>query len=489
MLYPAALAVLRALPEHEYIQTERAPAWFAVVIGGAIAILSVLALVAMHGESDQVFIGFPSASPLLMADAYTLWSSALLGALLAVVSWVPAARRSLVPRSAWPFTILLLLTWVALLMLFGVQLRVVLAGWLALIAGILGLWWFLYRPRQHWFHFEIALLLLLAAICGGSGMLWLQGLAHGEILTNLWSILLSASPRATNGIMLLLALGWLGPAAYLPWWLWMRREEQSMIFLPAALLLATVGHLTLVHLLFLAFPAGGSAFVQATGVEYLFLVRRVLGWMLAWGLLALLAGAGWLAYMLVLQRKVQQESLRALSLVATGMLILGVAGGLLAQQGKGISGLCWVQLAWVGFNSIWLSASGMLPVLTSNEHTERRTVQVALWVALATLVAVPPLAGFHGLAALWSTLHQAGLPPTLIVFTLAVSLLCAGAMLPRWVTLQRAETPRAGAGWGILGPFLMTLVLLACGLLAYQLTPGFELVKQSLLQALKETAL
>ncbi len=360
-LYPVARAVLRALPEHEYVQTERAPAWFAVVIGGAIALLSLLALLAMRGESDQVFIGFPALPPLLMVDAYTLWSSMLLGALLAAASWVPAARRSLGAQSSWPFTIILLLTWLALWMLYGVQLQVVLVGWLALLAGSLGLWWFLFRPRHQWVHVEFALLLLLAAVCGGCGLLWLLRLTHGDILTNLWSTLLSTSPRATNGVMLLLALGWLGPAAYLPWWLWLRREEKAIVFLPAGLLLATAGHLTLVHVLFLAFPAGGNAFVQATEVEPLFLVRRVLGWMLAWGLLALLSGAGWLGYKCVVQRNIQLASLRALSLVATGLLILGVTGGLLAQQEQGIPGLCWIQLAWIGFTSIWLTAGGCSP--------------------------------------------------------------------------------------------------------------------------------
>ena len=47
-----------------------------------------------------------------------------------------------------------------------------------------------------------------------------------------------------------------------------------MVYLPAALVLATVSHLTLAHVLFLSFPAARSAFVQATGVESLFLVRR-----------------------------------------------------------------------------------------------------------------------------------------------------------------------------------------------------------------------
>ena len=485
MLYPVALSLLRALPEHEYVQTERAPAWFAVAIGAGLTVLSLLALTALPHEGDQVFIGFSATSPLLMVDAYTLWGSALLGVMLAVASWVPAARRSLVPHSTWPFSIILLLTWASLLMLFGVQLRVILLGWLAVLGGIIGLWWYLFRPQRNWFHFEIALVLLLSAILGGSGLLWMLRLTHGEILINLWSTLLSASPRATNGVVLLLAIGWLGPAAYLPWWLWMRREEESMVFLPAALLLATVGHLTLVHVLFLSFPAASAAFRQATGVEYLFLVRQVLGWLLAWGLLALLMGAGWLAYITIQQHKVRISSLRPLTLVATGMLILGVAGGLLAQGAQGIIGLCWMQLTWVGVIGIWLSAGGLLPVLASAERPERRTVQVALWVALVTLAALPPLAGFHGLAALWSALNQAAIPPALIVFTLVVTGLCTALLLPRWVAAQQAETPRAGVGWGILAPFLLALVLVACGLLSRQLTPGFELIKQSLLQMQK----
>ncbi len=338
MLYPVVLVLLRALPEHEYVQTERAPAWFAVAIGAGITLLSLRAFAALPREGDQVFIGFSGTAPLLMVDAYTLWGSALLGIVLAVACWVPAARRSLVPHSTWPFVIILLLTWAALLMLFGVQLRVILVGWLALLGGIIGLWWTLFHPQRKWFHFEPALVLLLSAILGGSGLLWMIRVTHGEILTNLYSALLSSSPHATNGIVLLLAMGWLGPAAYLPWWLWVRREEESMVYLPAALLLATAGHLTLVHVLFLSFPAAGAAFNQATGVEYLFLVRRVLGWLLAWGLLAVLTGAGWLAYRTILMHKVRISSLRPLILVTTGLLILGVAGGLLAQGGQGSSG-------------------------------------------------------------------------------------------------------------------------------------------------------
>ena len=85
-----------------------------------------------------------------MVDAYTLWGSALLGSVLLVTAWVPAARRSLVPRSAGPFIIILSLTWAALIMLFGVQLPVILVGWLAVLAGVIGLWCFLYRPWRQW---------------------------------------------------------------------------------------------------------------------------------------------------------------------------------------------------------------------------------------------------------------------------------------------------------------------------------------------------
>ncbi len=79
----------------------------------------------------------------------------------------------------------------------------------------------------------------------------------------------------------------------------------------------------------------------------------------------------------------------------------------------------------------------------------------------------------------------AGIPPALIVFALLVTGLCTALLLPRWVAVQQAETPRPGAGWGILAPFLLALILVTCGLLARQFAPGFELIKQSLLQMQK----
>ena len=50
-----------------------------------------------------------------------------------------------------------------------------------------------------------------------------------------------------------------------------------------------------------------------------------------------------------------------------------------------------MQLTWVGFTAIWLSSAGLLPVLAMRERVERQIVQAALWVALAALLAVPPL--------------------------------------------------------------------------------------------------
>jgi len=482
MCYPLVLRLLRALPEHEYTQAERAPAWLTVVIGGAIVLCSKLALGLIPAQGEQVLIGFrASASSLLTIDAYTLWGSMLLGAVLAVSAWVPAARRSLVPRSGGPFIIILLLTWAALLMLFGVQFHVVLVGWLALLSGVIGLWWFLFRPQRQWYHLELALVLLLAGVLGGWGLLWLTQLAHGAILTNVWTMLLRVnSPSTTNAVVLLLALGWLGPAAYLPWWLWTRRGEQAMVFLPAALLLATAGHLVLVHVLFLAFPVEARQFTQVFPIKNLFLIRQVLGWMLAWGLLALLAGAGLLTYAVVMRQQVQQGTLRALTLVATGLLVLGIAGGVLTQQERGVAGLLWLQLTWVGVIVVWLAAGGLLPVLTRAERPERMTVLIACWLALAALVALPPLPGFHGLTALWPVWQQAGIPPALVLFTLVLTTLATAYLLPRVAAVQAADTPRPGVGWGIIGPFLLALGLLLSGLLASQLTPYAKLIFQSL---------
>lgn len=484
MCYPLALALIRRLPAHEYEQAVRAPAWLAVITGAGLLLLSILALARMPLDGEQVFIGFPSSSPLLMVDAYTLWASALLGAVLAVAAWVPAARRSLVPHSIWPFIVILLLTWTALLMLCGVHLKITLLGWLALLGGVIGLWAFLFRPQGRWHQLEPALVLLLAGILGGSGLLWLLQLAHGDILTNLWSNLLSASPRATNGLVLLLALGWLGPAVYLPWWLWTRRDEQAMVFLPAALLLAVVGPLTLVHVLFLSFPVSGTELTQLVPeAKPLFLVRNVLGWLLAWGLLALLTGAGWLACLVVQYRKAHPGLLRPLVLVSTGLLLLGIAGGLLGQRGNGLLGMLWLQLAWVGSLGIWPAANGLLPALTRNERGERATVLLSCWLALAALVAVPWLPGYRGLAALWGVLSQAAMPPGLIVFALIVTALSAGYLLPRWAATQQADTPHPGVGWGIIAPFAMAFCLVACGLLASQFHTLFALIRQSLLQA------
>ncbi|HEY3377727.1 MAG TPA: hypothetical protein VGL77_09565, partial [Armatimonadota bacterium] len=215
-LFALALKPLRHIPAHEYIQLLRAPAWMAVVSGGGIFTLALLALSQMAGRGAQVFIGWSLRDATLMVDAYTLWAAALLGAVLAVVSWVPAARRSMVPHALPYFVGVLLLAGLALTMLFSVQFTMVLASWLALLAGAIVLWALLFRPRGHWDQLEPVIILGIAMLLGGIGLFWLRSLTHGSDLPNMWSALLAAPPKATSSAMLLITLGWVGPAIYLP---------------------------------------------------------------------------------------------------------------------------------------------------------------------------------------------------------------------------------------------------------------------------------
>jgi len=480
--FPLALPLVRTLPVEESAQAQRAPSWFVVVIGVTLAVLATLALHLMPPEGDQFFIAWPHGGAVLMIDAYTLWATALLGGALAVGAWVPAARRS-APEAVIPSLLVLALTWFSLLMLYSVNLRGTRFWWLALTAGVIGGWVLLYRPRWNWQELEVPLVLALAGLLGAIGLGWLSAMAPHDTLTKIWSALLFTSPISTNSALLLIVLGWLGPAVYLPWWCWMRREEQAMIWLPSALLFTLVGCFTLIHLLFLAFPAENPSLSNMAHLEHLFLIKRLLGWMLIWGFMALLTGAGWLGYTAFIKPQQETGALRPLALVAAGMLLLGFSIGLQSPwQQQGIIGLLWLQLTWTGTVVIWLSAGALLPALALQERGERGIVLAALWISLAALVALPPGPGFYGLAALWEAMGQFDAPRVLVVLALLVSGLSAGFMLPRWALRQYARLPRPGVGWGIIGPFAVAFVLVACGLLAPRLGPVMNLIRESLLQ-------
>ncbi len=482
--FPLALRALRGMPSHEYAQAVRAPAWLVVVIGGGIALASALALGQLSAQNDQVLVGWPGESPLLMVDGYSLWCSLLLGLALAVAAWVPAARRSLVPRTVWPCLLILVQSGFALLVLFGVRLPLLFTHWfIMLIAGVLA-WIWLFRPARQWREWELPLVLALAGVLSGIGLAWLNAQAHGESLQTAWSPLLAGNPHATHGAMLLVLLGWLGPLVYLPWWSWDRRREEAALWQPAMVLLAMTGMLALVRLIFLAFPAGSIEFSRDTSLHGQFLIKRIFTWLTAWGLLALLAGAGLLVASVVSRREeLRRLGLRPLVLVLAGVLLVCLAAGLQAPRGTGIGGLLWAQLGWVGSLGILLASAGMLDALTPAERTERGVVLAALTVGLASLAALPPFPGFRGLAALWNPLQRAGTSHVLLVLTLVVSVLCAGWLSRRWTREHAASEHRPGAAWGILAPFSLALLLLFLGLLAPIFAPLVQLVRASLMQS------
>ena len=483
-VFPLVLKALRGIPPEEYAQMLRAPAWFTVVIGGSLSVLSLAALGAMSPPAggDQVFVGLPFTKTLLLIDAYTLWSNAIFGAALAVGAWVPAARRSGVSFSPFLFTAVLLLAWLAQLMLFSSRLSLTLGCWLLLLAGVALLWFVLFRPRRRWQDLEVPLVLGFVAILGFSGLLWLNRLAHGDSLVNAWSLLSIADPRATNGAVLLLVLGLLGPSIYLTWWIWARRDEQAMLWLSAVLLLSVAAQAVFVHIVFLAFPPVSLALQRATHVTALFLIDRTLGWLTAWGLLALLAGSGWLAYYAIMRIPPRVERLRPLALVAAGVLLLGISVGLQGQQHGGIAGLLWLQLTWVGVTCVWLAAGGMLSALAPAEHSERTTMKVACWLSLFVLMAIPPGPAWRGLAALWEPMRALNVPGMLVVFTLVIAGLSVAAVLPRWFAQQVVLIPRPGAAWGIIGPFLLAFLLILLGLFGGHLVPLLETIGHSLQQ-------
>jgi len=484
-IFPLVLKMLRGIPAEEYAQTLRAPAWFAVVIGGSLSVLSLAALGGMSPPAggDQVFVGLPFTKTLLLIDAYTLWSNAIFGAVLAVGAWVPAARRSGVASSPFLFSAVMLLAWLAQLMLFSSRLSLTLACWLLLLIGVAVLWFVLFRPRWRWHDLEVPLVLCFVAILGCCGLVWLNRLAHGDSLVNAWSLLSIADPRATNGVVLLLVLGLLGPSVYLTWWIWARRDEQAMLWLSAVLLLGAVAQSTFVHIIFLAFPPVSQALATASHLSsQFFLIDRTLGWMTAWGLLALLAGSGWLAYYAIMRSTPRVERLRPLALVAAGVLLLGISVGLQGQQHGGITGLLWLQLTWMGITSVWLAAGGMLSALSPAEQSERTTVKIACWLSLLVLMAIPPGPVYHGLAALWEPMKALNVPGMLVVFTLVIAGLSVAAVLPRWFAQQVVLTPRPGAAWGIIGPFLLAFLLITLGMFGWHLAPLMETIGHSLQQ-------
>jgi hypothetical protein len=312
-------------------------------------------------------------------------------------------------------------------------------------------------------------------------------MAHEESLLTAWNSLLSASPKSTNGAVLLLVLGWLGPAVYLPWWLWSRRDEASMIWLPIALLTAVTAQFTFVHTLYLAFQPASQALVIAIGEKQmppLFLIDRMLDWVMAWGVLALLAGSGWLAYHAIMRAQHEVARLRPLALVVAGILLLGISVGLQGQQQGGINGLLWLQLTWAGLTSIWLAAGGMLTVLAPAERGERTTVQVACWLSLIALIAIPPGPAFRGLHALWEPMKALSVPRGLVVLTLVVTGICTALALPRWFDRQTTPSPRPGAAWGIIAPFLFACLLLTLGLFGGHLNHLLTQIAHSLQQAI-----
>lgn len=483
-LYPTLLAALRRLPAHEYEQAQRAPAWFTMALGAGLAVFALLALRGVLATDDQVFIGFPGRDPLWMADAYSLWSCFVLGLTVMLGAWLPGARRSLVPHSTWPFVGVLVLIWLAVLLIFGWQLSVIRICWVLLVLGVMLLWVLLYRPAIALLSLEVPIVLAIAGVCGVIGLTTLLTVAHNGELTGIWHQLLNASPKVTNFAVLFLTFGWLGLAVYLPWWLAIRRDEQAVVWLPAALTLSVVGVLMWPRLLVLAFPAGSPDFLQMTGVERLFLIREMLRWLSAWGMLALIGGVGWFGYLIAQRLRGLAVTLRPLAIVAGGLLLVNGAAAVEGQNGVSLTGLLWTQCAWLGFIGCWLAVEALLPLMTNNETGERTTLTIALVLALLTLLAIPPFPGFQALRMLWPALEAVHASPALILSTLILIGIEVAILIPAVLRQEVAPTRRPGVGWGILAPFGLALLLTITGLLAPVVSPVFEHISASLLQVM-----
>ncbi len=481
-LYALALIPLRAIPAHEYTQAVRAPIWLVVLVSGSLLPLALYALLQAAPVSAPTFIGWPRTGPVLLADAYALWACAVLGAIVAAAAWVPAARRSLGARSAGPSLLLLLLLFAALLLLFGLRLPLLQGAWFVLLGGTALLWLMVGRPRRQWVEWEPLAVLGLAALFGGLGLGWLDSLVRAGLLTDAWSQLLTVSPRATSGAMLCIMLGWLGPAVYLPWWLWRRRDEPAQAWLPAALLVAVTGPLALIRLFCFTFPVLDTAVLRTLHVENLFHSRSLLIWLQVWAFLALVLGAGWLVHRLWRRQRDVVEALRSLPLAVAGLMLLGLAMGLQTQTTVGVTGMLWLLLAWAGGMTICLTAGNLLDALMPGEVAERQVLVASTWVGLAWLVGCPPGPAFWGIFAGWGSLAAIGAPRPVVLLALAVLALCAGALLPRWLRSRYATVAYPGAGWGILAPFALAFLLLLAGLLAGRLAPVFAVIHRSLLQ-------
>jgi hypothetical protein len=262
-----------------------------------------------------------------------------------------------------------------------------------------------------------------------------------------------------------------------------------LIWTPAALLLAVTGVLSLIRLVFFAFPIGGGEILaQLPGVDHLALIKRLLSWVAGWGMIALTLGAGWMVINLVLRRRVARGMLDPLPLVAAGILLLGLAAGLYGlvaesgpQRDHAITGLFWMVPTWAGALVIWLTASHLLSAFTLRERTERLIMQVAVWVAFAALIAVPPSSGFRGVQAVYHTWRHSGTSPVIVIILLLLIAVGAGRQIPAWCRSHMATKPHEGAGWGVVSPWLFALLLIIGGLLAGPLTPLFTLMRQSLL--------
>ena len=330
-LLPFVLAILKRASQEEYDQAVRAPMWLIVLVGAGLVGLGGFALAHWTKETWPLYLGLNMARPALMVDAYTLWATMLLGAVLAVGAWVPGARRSLVPQTLWPAFVTLCLAWLALLMLHSLSLALLLGCWLAILAGGIALWWVLLRPRLQFAALEVALVLTLAGVLSAIGLLWLRGLVSGNTLDHAWSQVINAPPRAISAALLCTLVGLVGPAFYLPWWLWTRREEEAMVWMPTALLIAVAGPLTLVRLLYFAFPARSATLQQLTGTDQLEFITRLLWWMETWGMLAVCVGAGWLVW-LVVRRRESAEGLRPLALIAPGLLLVSIGDHAVAMD-------------------------------------------------------------------------------------------------------------------------------------------------------------
>ncbi len=478
IIYALSIRALRRLPEHEYQQAVRAPAWFAVAIGLGI---SVLSLAALPGIIEPIFIGSQQQQfPLLRADSYSCWGTALLGLTLALLSWVPAARRSLVPNTILPFGIIFIITFLAELLLFSINQPLTLCCWLLLSVGVYLFWWYICRPDWRWRDVEISLVLLLCAVLGMVGLWWLMRITNGAPLTNLWQVLLNSSVGASSAALLMVMLGMLCPAVYLPWWLWLRREDARMVWQPAAGILALTGVLTLVRLVCFTFPGSELQALPNVNIDQLYLLNKVLVWLAGWGMLAVYGGVIWQVYLAIVARKrrISLAYLHPLALVLGGMLLLGLAAGFQAHGGAGvkdnISGILWTQFAWLSAMLVWLAGGGILPALTLKERSERVVVIVSMIVALASLCAVPLTPGFIALKSHWPILYA----PWLVVVALGLMAIAVGFTLPRWLAHQTTPSLRDGAGWGIFPAFIGAALLLAAALFA---TPLIDIVRQSLL--------